>query len=353
MKGYALGMTLLSLSIGLTACGPFGEDTENQSFDNDEISSVDGEEGKYVDPKLSLCTEIRGSYKSDRPFTLDPTNENIRVWDDLYLYEYDYFQLIAVGTSAIYYQVDEASTQFVEYNGTRPQATIKAGESGIYTLSFDIESKLFHLEFKEEIITPVYEKMNGCDVYSLSHDGFMELTPNPDNEEELMISNYSVEMGEYISFYEHGDYHLSNYKVVPDSSLLRKLISGIDDGDANPGIMIGGNYNLYINPTTYAFRAELLNPDEATYSLLTIEGEDYVAISHEVGDPSYLYRLQFTVEREYQSMPLLFNEKYQMFELDVVPNDSVTSYGQFKIPGLYALEINLKEFTIEATYLPQ
>ena len=191
-----------------------------------------------------------------------------------------------------------------------------------------------------------------CDVYTLSHDNFTPMVVNPNNNEELMVSNYQIEMGEIISFHNHGDFHLSNYKVVPDSLLLGKIIDGIESGDAHPFIMVGGNYNLYINPITYAFRAELINPDTANYSLLVLE-DDYITIPHNNDDPAYLFYYQCQVSRQFQSMPIFSNSHYQMFDLYAIPNDQVNSYGQFEIPGLYSLEINLKEFTINATYMPQ
>lgn len=351
MKKYIFGIISLLMITNLSACNLFDDDGKNQSFDNENLTEVEGQDGYYVDSKLSMCAEIRGSYKANRPFTLDSNNENIRIWDNYYLYEYDYFQMIVDGTKYIFYEVDESSKQYVDVEN--PKAIIKQGKSGIYKLTFDLVNKVFSLEFKSEIITPIYEEMEGCDVYTLSHDGFSQMTINPNNSEELMISNYEVAMDEIVSFYNHGNYHLSNYKVLPDSMLLGKLINGLNDGDAHPNIMIGGKYNLYINPKTYAFTAELLNPNEAIYSLMTIENGEYVEINHDNNDPAYLFHYKINVTKKYQSMPLLFNNEYQMFELDVTDNECVNKYGQFETLGLYSLNINLKEFIITATYLPQ
>ncbi|MBR2988883.1 MAG: hypothetical protein IKC64_04070, partial [Clostridia bacterium] len=77
------------------------------NFSNEDIVEVVGKEGYYTDESLAFCTEIRGSYKSNRPFNLDENNENLRIWDDVYLYEYDYFQMIASGTGYIYYTVND------------------------------------------------------------------------------------------------------------------------------------------------------------------------------------------------------------------------------------------------------
>ena len=351
MKKYIFGIISLLMISSLSACDLFGEDANNQSFDNENITEVEGQDEYYVDSKLSMCAEIRGSYKANRPFTLDSNNENIRIWDNYYLYEYDYFQMIQDESKYIFYEVDASSKQYVDIESSK--AIIKQGKSGIYKLTFDLVNKVFGLEFKNEIITPVYEEMEGCDVYTLSHDGFSQMTTNPNNSEELMISDYEIALGEIVSFYNHGNYHLSNYKVVPDFMLLGKLINGLNDGDAHPAIMIGGKYNLYINPKTYAFRAELLNPNEAIYSLMTIENGEYVKRNHDNNDPAYLFHYRIDVTKQYQSMPLLFNNEYQMFELDITEGEYVNKYGQFKMPGLYSLDIDLKEFIITVTYLPQ
>lgn len=134
---------------------------------------------------------------------------------------------------------------------------------------------------------------------------------------------------------------------------MGKLIDGLSDGDAHPFIMVGGSHNLYINPKTYSFRAELLNPDNATYSLSIFKDGNYVAVDHKDEDPSYLFKFDYQVESQYQSMPILTNSKHQMYKLDVLAGEQINSYGQFKVPGLYSLKVNLKEFVIEAKYIPQ
>ena len=244
----------------LTACDNTSGPPKN--FDNKNITPVENQEGLYTDSTLIFCAEIRGSYKANRPFTLDAQNENLRVWDNIYLYEYDYFQMIVDESTDIFYSVNDEDLEYVDIDDRRPQATVKEGKSGIYKITFDLSTKIFDLQFKSEITNPVYEKMDGCDVYSLQSE-FTPMVVNPNNSEEFMIANYSIESGTLISFYNHGEVHLSNYKVILDSANQGKYATALEDGDKHVSFAIGGVYNLYVNPTTYALRVELTNPDTA------------------------------------------------------------------------------------------
>jgi len=335
----------------LSACENLGG--KLNIFDNKNITPVENQEGYYTDSNLAFCAEIRGSYKSNRPFTLDAQNENLRVWDNIYLYEYDYFQMIASGRADIFYSVNSEDLEYVDIDDRFAQATVKEGKSGIYKITFDLSTKVFDLQLKSEITTPIYEKMDGCDVYSLK-SGFTQLTQNPNNSEELMISNYAIESGALISFHNHGEVHLSNYKVILDSAIQGKYATALEDGDKHVSFAIGGVYNLYVNPTTYAVRAELTNPDTADYTLQVYEtSEDIITLTPV--DPSVPYIFNYTVTvRERQSLPIFISAGYTMYDLSLNPSEYVHSeYEWFIIPGTYRLEINLKTFTVTANYLPQ
>ena len=349
MKKTVIILLLALFVLTLSGCGMFGP--ENENFDNESIKPVEGQEGYYTDDKLSFCAEIRGSYKSDRPFTLDAQNENLRVWDNMYLYEYDYFQIIVNGSPTIFYSVNSEDLEYVTVDDRFAHATVNDGKSGIYKITFDLSTKMFDLEFKSEITTPVYEKMNGCDVHSLK-SGFTQLTVNPANPEELMIANYSIDSGELISFYNHGDVHLSNYKVILDESVQGKYASAMEDGDKHVSFAIGGIYNLYINPVTYNLRVELTNPDSADYSLQVYENGEPVKLT--ASDPSlpYLFSYQVTVNK-YASIPILISDDYIMYNLDVNSSDYTDKNDYITTPGTYLLEINLKSFTVTVHYVPQ
>ncbi|MBR1975519.1 MAG: hypothetical protein IKA20_06680 [Clostridia bacterium] len=338
-------------AILLTFTGCNMSNGANKSFDNSDLTPVVGEEGYYTDESLVFCAEIRGSYKANRAFTLDAENENLRVWDNMYLYEGDYFQMIVNESPTIFYSVNSEDLEYVTIEDKFAWAKINEGQSGIYKITFDLTTKLFDLEFKSEITEPVYEKMNGCDVYSLASE-FTAMTVNPRNSEEWMIENYPIEAGALVSFHNHGNVHLSNYKVILDASVQGKYASAIEDGDKHVSFIVGGLYNLYVNLVTYEVRVELTNPDTADYVLQVYENGELVDVN--VADPNvpYLFNYTLTVTK-LKGMPIFVGGGYVMYDLDVNESEYVDSDGYFKVTGTYLLEINLKTFTITANYLSE
>lgn len=341
-----LGLSVLMLTGCNMVNGLF-----DKNFDNKSITPVEGQEGYYTDERLSFCAEIKGSYKSDRPFTLDSTNENLRVWDNMYLYEYDYFQMIAANSSDIFYSVNSEDLEYVTIEEQFAQATVQEGKSGIYKITFDLSTKLFDLEFKGEITSPVYEMMDGCDVYSLA-SGFTPLIANPNNSEELMVTNYTIQAGALISFHNHGNVHLSNYKVILDESVQGKYASAMEDGDKHVKFTIGGIYNLYINPITYQLRIELTNPDTADYTLQVYKNSETMQLTAINSTHPYIFTYQVTVEKN-RHIPLFVSADYVIYDLAVIESEYIDANGYFKVSDTYSLEINLKTFTVSVTYLPQ
>ncbi|MBR1954310.1 MAG: hypothetical protein IKA29_00115 [Clostridia bacterium] len=346
-------VTLILAIVLFSGCDMLG-DLSNKNFSNKNIKPVQEKPGYYTDEKLAFCAEIRGSYKSDRPFTLDENNENLRVWDDMYLYEGDYFQMIVNNSSQIFYSVQDQDLEYVTLEDKLAQATINEGKSGIYKIVFDLSTKIFHLQFKGEITTPVYEKMDGCDVYTLSSE-FTPLVPNPNNSEELMIANYTIKTGELVSFYNHGNVHLSNYKVILDQSVQGRYATALEDGDRYVKFLIGGSYNLYVNPTTYQVRVELTNPDTAHYTLYVFKsGEsEPTKLTPANANQPYLFEYQVTLRRN-ASVPIFTSESYAMYSFSVAESEYFDSkYEMFTTEGTYLLQINLKTFTITVNYIPQ
>ena len=346
MKKYVLILIgiLTLISVGCDLLAP-----TNKEFNNESIIPVEGQDGYYTDSTLVLCTEIRGSYKSNRPFTLDEENENLRIWDNIYLYEYDYFQMIELDGANIFYSVTEDSLEYVTIEDRLAYATINEEKSGLYRIIFDLTTKLFTLEYKSEIINPVFEKMDGCDVYSLKSE-FTPMIVNPNNPEELMIENYQIDADTLISFHNHGDVHLSNYKVILDSACQGKYASAIEDGDKHVSFAIGGIYNLYINPVTYLLRAELTNPDTASYSLQVYEDGEPRSLEAENPNTPYIFKYQMSIEKR-TSIPLFISNGYLIYELIVLESEYVDSIDRIENPGTYELEINLKTFTISVTQI--
>ena len=48
-----------------------------------EVPDTEEKEDLYTSKALFLVTDIMGSYRIDRPFSLDPADENKRIYDDM------------------------------------------------------------------------------------------------------------------------------------------------------------------------------------------------------------------------------------------------------------------------------
>lgn len=344
-----LFLCLMSIGLLLTGCDLF-INAESKNFDNKNIVEVEGKDGYYTDPDLSFCAEIRGSYKSDRPFTLDSSNENLRIWDNMYLYEYDYFQMIVNNSPTIFYSVENNDLEFVTVEDRLAEAIIKEGKSGIYKITFDLSTKIFDLEFKSEITNPVYEKMDGCDIYSLSQK-FKEMIINPNNPDEYMIKNFVIETGELISFYNHGNVHLSNYKVFLDEQYMNKYASALETGDKHILFAIGGTYDIYVNPISYLVRIELVDKLNADYTLIYYNADGTcTTIEKSNSDLPYIFTYQVTAEKD-DRLPIYASSCYMMYELEVIESEYINSLRKIKVAGVYDVEINLDTFTISVTYI--
>ena len=343
MKKRIIGLALLG--IVLSGCGGSGGGFSPSGDKEGKLKPVEGQEGYYTHTKLSFVAEIMGSYKSNRPFQIDEDNENLWIWDDLYLYEKDYFQLIENDSPNIYYVVNDDDLEYVAIDTDEPYAVIREGKAGIYKIIFDTSTKIFDMEYKAEITTPVYEKMDGCDVYSLK-SGFKQMVPNPNNKEELMIADFITQTGHSVSFYNHGRAHLSNYRVFLDKDVVGKYADAMEDGDKAIMFGIGGKYNIYVNPTTYAVRIELVDVDGADYTLKYINkvGE-FIDVKDHKDDKSYIFTHQLSVEAN-DPLPIYSSTSYMMFDLEIAPNDYLTPLGYFKVAGTYTIEVNLKAFTL-------
>jgi len=341
---------LIIIMTFMCGCSLFN-DPANENFDNNNLTAVAGQDGYYVDDKLSFCAEIHGSYKANRPFTLDYENDNLRIWDNVYLYERDYFQMIVNNSSSIFYSVKDEDLEYVTIEDRFAQATIKEGASGIYKITFDLATKIFDLDYKGAITTPVYEEMDGCDVYSLA-SGFTPLVVNPNNSAEFMITNYTIAPDSLIFFHNHGDVHLSNYRVTLDENAQGKYASALETGEKSITFAVRGIYNLYVNKLTYEVRVELTNPLTASYSLQVYKNGEPTKLSAKSLNEPYIFNYELTIDK-LKSIPIFISDGYLMYNLSVNETEYVDEDNWFTVVGTYSLEINLQYFTITVTYLPQ
>ena len=302
----------------------------------------------YTSDALSLWMSVRGAFLEMPYFSLDG---NKRVYDNLYFYERDYFYMLSGDLKDFYAALkDSVDSEYAEVEKSQGEdAQVNINKSGIYTLVFDTDTLLFDMQYKAEITQPVYYTIKNCDI--LVGEDFIPLTVNPENEDEFVLSNIALSAGEAFCFLSH--IHTSHYRVTLDETCKDKYASG-------EGLVLwanfGGNYNLYINAKTYVVRAELLNPDTATYACVYYDGTDFVTLQpYETGVP-YIFRRRVTASRLDFVPDDYYSEEYKRYDLTVLPSPEVTSSGDtafFKDAGTYDLTINLKTFSISVERVPE
>lgn len=357
-----LALSTLLGGIALVGCGAgagnavkpdYNADIEVVQPENIDMEHFVADEGEtyYTSSGLQLCMEVNGAYLIMNYFSLDG---NKRVYDNLYFYEDDYFYMITGNYRDIYASLgDSADTEYAEEEreqGEDIQVNVK--KSGIYKLVFDLDTLKFDMEYKAEIETPVYYTIKKCQIYSVASE-YVEMSVNPDNEDEFVVRNFHIDAGKYIYFQDHT--HVSLYKVSVDESCNNKYGSYTYP---NLAVGIGGDYNVYINAKTYVVRLELLNPDTATYSCVYYDGNEFNELTPYNADVPYIFRQRLVVTTRWTtSVPKFHTANYRTYDLTVVDTtDVLMGSGKnyyFKEPGEYELTINLKTFEITAELLQQ
>ncbi len=319
------------------------EDIDTEHFAVEEDTTY------YTSPGFYLSLEVNGEFMVMNYFSIEGDK---RVYDNLYLYEDDYFYIVTDDYKDLYASLgDSADLEYAEEEkeqGYDIQINVK--KAGIYKLTFDVKTLKFDMEYKSEITTPVYYTIKNCSIYSVA-TSWVEMSVNPDNNDEFVINNFSVEPGKIIGFYNN--LHVSNYKVTLDESVNNKLASV---RKTIVTVNVGGNYDIYINRKTYVVRMELLNPETATYGCVYYDGADFITLQpYDIAVP-YVFHYQITVDK-YDSLPKFHSEKYQTYDLTVVDTANILmgsgSNKYFKQAGTYDLIINLKTFEITAEILPE
>lgn len=304
----------------------------------------------YTSDSLSLMMEVNGAFLEVKYFYLDG---NKRVYDDLYLYKADYFYAITGDYKNIYAALgDSADTQYAEEEKQSGEdIQINVIQAGIYKIIFDVDTLKFDMEYKAPIDTPRYYTINNCQIYTVATE-WMDMSVNPDNEDEFVIKNFYVGANEFISFQDRT--HTSLYKNSLDESCNEKYGSYAYPTTV---INVGGNYNIYINRKTYVVRLELLNPDTATYSCVYYDGNDFIELEpYDVSVP-YVFRKRIVVDVSYTTLPNFHTTKYKTYDLTVIDETNLlisgNKYHYFKTVGTYDVVVNLKTFEISVELLPE
>ncbi len=376
-------LILSSVIFSLSACELFSLPKDENLTQVDEVELAkwqDAGEGTYYKSDLyEMHSTIAGYFKYGRPFTIENDNQNLHIYNNLYLYEGD--EIFIAKNKArskgsflpdfdyCFELKEKADEEYVRIDSPEEDPTcgslfIKEGKDGIYKVTFDVETKKIDLEYLSEIETPKYDPIDHVDIQNL-HDGSNKKTtvmrPSEQNPDELCVLNYYIPMYASIIFPNA----LGCYTRVwlPDSYInacrtftKRELIR----------FHRGGNYNVYLNRLTRDVRLELIDPETATYCCYVIfNGNGYdgtpVAMTADSTHPYIFHLDNFSNDLgDRWAMNIRFAEvepgepgkyKYDLTPLD----DNLRKNGNdglvFTSGGTFNITINLLEGTIAADKL--
>lgn len=302
----------------------------------------------YTSPGLTLCVSVNGHFMLMNYFSLDGDK---RIYDNIYFYEGDYLYMNEDNASGLFASLESTADSIYATEEKEQGYDIQLNiiKTGIYKVIFDTKTLKFDLEYKADIETPKYYTMPNCDIYTVA-TSWIPMAVNPDNPEEFYITNFHVDTGKDINFFSH--IHTSNYIPTLDNSSQKYAFCR----KTNVDMLIGGNYNVYINSKTYKVRLELINPDTADYTCVYYEDGDFITLEPTDTNTPYVFNLQISVDTQYTSVPSFYSAGYGEYTLSVVNSPDVMSgtYDHyFKKIGTYRLTINLKTFELMAELLPE
>ncbi|MBP3309052.1 MAG: hypothetical protein J6L90_06395 [Clostridia bacterium] len=340
----------------LFAGGGSGADGANgmREVSGDEITleHLEVKEGVtyYTSDTLELWCEINGAFLELTDFTMDGAR---RVYENIYLYEDDYFYMMGRGSDEWYATLsDEADAEYAETeyeDNYEVQLGIK--RSGIYNIYFDNEAHKFDLELIGEIETPRYYTVKSAAIYTLRTD-WVDMIPPEDGKEEFVIKAFRIEAGENISFYNF--VHTSRYKVSLAEGLEGRVAT---DSGAFIYVNIGGSYDVYLNRTTYEVRLEPADGASAEYCVIHYDGENFNELPALSPDTPHLFAITVAADGEhYIHIPHFYSKSYHEYALTVKESEHLTKIGDsyyVRERGEYKFTVDLKAFELTVEKLPE
>ena len=324
----------------------YNADIEQVLPENIDTEHFVVEEGEtyYTSPGFYLSMSVRGHFMIMDYFTLDGDK---RIYDNIYFYENDYYYIVTDDYKDLYASLQNSSDY--EYAEEEKQSgediQLNIVKSGIYKLIFDTKTLKFDMEYKSAITTPKYYTIPNCDIFTVA-TSWVEMSKNPLNQEEFYISNFHVDTGKDINFFSH--IHTSNF--VP--TLHTDSLKYGSVRKTNITILIGGNYNVYINSKTYEVRLELTNPDTADYSCVYYDGSDFINLSLLDSNVPYVFTYTINITSKYTSVPSFYSKCYKEYTLTTLSSPHVMSKS-FITTGTFKLNINLKTFELSVELMPE
>ena len=363
----SLFVTLISLTLSACDLAPSGGSNRifvpniDNSVDLKEYSEEDykrDDETYYTSDYICFIMEVKGYYQTNIPFTIDKDNENLRIYDNMYFYEGDYFQLMSSDYRYIWATLKNENTEYLtplREQGEDIQVDVK--KSGIYKIILDIKTMIMDFEYKSAIETPYYYPFKSCEIGTLvdGHVVYSEMTVNPSNSDEFVINGYQANSGSLYTFSEKFT-HISMYKLTIAENSKRYLSSTMFDTSVT--FNLGGEFNVYVNKKTYEIRVEVSDPSKLVYDCLTYFNGEFVTLSPK--DPAVPYVFEYEYEATSDiggygvvsdDVPDFYTKSYKKYELTVEESNLLgeSSKGEyyFKKKGHYVLTIDLLNLTLK------
>ena len=370
MKNKIVSTLFIALtSLALSACSLTPSDNSNHIHVPNIDNSVDLSEYKeedyktdegtyYMSEYISFIMEVKGYYQTHVPFTLDKDNENLRIFDNMYFYEGDYFQLMSNDYRYIWATLKDENTEYLtplREQGEDIQVDVK--KSGIYKIILDTKTMIMDFEYKSAIEIPYYYPFKTCEIGTLvdKHVVYSAMEVNPENSDEFMISNYQANSGSLYTFSESFS-HISMYKLTIAENSTRYLSPTMFE--ENVTFNLSGEFNIYVNKKTYEIRAEVSDPSKLVYDCLTYRGGEFITLAPK--DPAVPYIFEYAYEATSDvggygvvsdDVPDFYTKSYKKYELTVEESDLLGRSNKgdyyFKKKGHYLLTIDLLNLTLK------
>lgn len=349
----------------LSSCG-FLNNPTSKEYDNENISKVDSSEipsdietsegvDYYTSSDLELSVEVNGLYKSIKYFSLDPNNSDLRIYDDMYFYQYDFFQMMPPSSSSdtsIYASLsDENDKQYMEEhrNSGGGDLQIDVKVSGIYKLIFDLKTLMFDIEYKSEITTPKYYTIETCTLQVKVGDTTVD-HPMTLNGENFEISNVCFDIGSTFLFTAIN--YVSDYKFTMIEEVENKYACFFMDNrpeyrNTYAKTLIGGDYNVSINRKTYVVSLELVTDiEQASYFL-----KQYNEPLTPTAEHPYIFEMNYEASKDMDSLPTFYNIATKKVIFTPINDELFYPYEDMiflRKAGNYKLILNVIELTIDA-----
>lgn len=267
MKRYTILIFIILLL--LTGCNIFNQNNSENKYNNNNLNAsspvqgedlfiVDNTKTYYQSNDLNLNVEINGFYTIIKYFTIDETDKNIRIYDNIYLYENDYFYMLSEDLKDWYADLSENVSDIyaVKEIEEGEDYSILIKKEGIYRIIFDLETKQFDLIYLDEIKEAKYIKIKNCEVCQFidKKANYTKMETNPNNSKELMLLNYTVNNNTTLYFFNL--IHVSNYKIHLNAESLNTIAKYANRKRQGITLLIDGSINIYLNTETYEVRIE-------------------------------------------------------------------------------------------------